>query len=107
MPGRQVYPLEVDIEDFVPDILLGLCDRSVALDPGAVDEHVYPSIDLGGEIDEPFHIRRGGHVTPHPPDFEALFAQPASRLPAPPPVTIATLPRNSSVIRYPPPVLRP
>ena len=82
MPGRQVYPLEVDVEDFVPDVLLGLRDRPVALDPGAVDEHVNPSIGLDGEVDESFHVRRGGHVSPHPPDFQALFTQPAGRPPA-------------------------
>src|ERR687895_551789 len=80
VPGRQVYTLEVDTEDFVPDVLLGLRDRPVALDPGAVDEHVHPSIGLGGEIDEGFHVRRGGHIPPHPPDFQVLFAQPACRL---------------------------
>jgi hypothetical protein len=64
MPGRQVYPLEVDGEDFALDVLLGLRDRPVALDPGAVDKHVYPSVGLDSEVDEPFHVRRGGYVPP-------------------------------------------
>src|SRR5918994_895546 len=80
MPGRQIYPLEVDAEDFVPNLLLGLRNRPVALNPGAIDEHVYPSVGLNGEVDEGFHVRRGSHVPPHPSDFQVLFAQSAGRL---------------------------
>src|SRR5215204_732064 len=72
----QIQDTQVDTEDFVPDVLLGLCDRPVALDPGAVDEHVYPSIGLHGEVDEAFHVSRGGHVSLIP-----LTSRPSSRSP--------------------------